>query len=99
MLTGGLAGTAHHRCSVVSGSKKADYVPCRVADWRVTFHEPADMKIGPEMPADAQWGRLVPVEVQVQARSSFLVISPRGGMISQRRGLLGSHMGSLRKES
>ncbi|WP_413439573.1 hypothetical protein [Synechococcus sp. MIT S9509] len=44
--------------SVLGGVRieKADYVPCRVADWRVTFHEPADMKAGPEIPADAQWG-------------------------------------------
>ena len=50
--------------SVLGGVRieKADYVPCRVADWRVTFHEPADMKIGPEMPADAKWHRLVPTD-------------------------------------
>ena len=68
-LKGGLSEGAHWRAgwygapSVHGGIRieKTDYVPCRVADWRVTFKEPADMKAGPEMPADAQWGRLVPV--------------------------------------
>ena len=40
---------------------RVDYVPCRVDDWRVTFKEPEDMKIGPEIPADAQW-KLVPTD-------------------------------------
>ena len=61
---GGLNEGAHWRAgwygapSVLGGVRieKADYVPCRVADWRVTFHEPADMKADPEIPADAQWG-------------------------------------------
>jgi len=47
--------------SVLGGLRinKTDYVPCRVAYWRVTLHEPANMKISPEMPADAQWHRLM----------------------------------------
>ena len=41
--------------------EKSDYVPCRVADWRVVFEEPADMKVGPEVPEGAQW-KLVPTD-------------------------------------
>ena len=33
--------------------ERGDYVPCRVADWRVVFSEPADMKVGPEIPEGA----------------------------------------------
>ena len=67
---GGLNKGAHWRAdwygapSVLGGIRidKADYLPCHVADWRVTFHKPTDMNAGPERPAVAQWGRLVPVE-------------------------------------
>ena len=41
--------------------ERGDYVPCRVADWRVTFKEPEDMEVGPEIPGDAQW-KLVPAD-------------------------------------
>ena len=67
---GGLYEGAHWRAgwygapSVLGGTRieKTDYMHCRVADSRVTFHEPADMKTGPEIAADVQWGRLVPVD-------------------------------------
>ena len=42
--------------------ERSDYVPCRIPDWRVTFHEPADMKIGPSMPEGGDWAKLVPVD-------------------------------------
>ena len=50
--------------SVLGGVRieKADYVPCRIPDWRVTFKEPDDMNTGPVMPDDAQWHRLVPTD-------------------------------------
>ena len=38
-----------------------DYVPCRVPEWRVAWKEPKDMKVGPEIPEDAQW-KLFPVD-------------------------------------
>ena len=41
--------------------ERSDYVPCRVADWRVLFSEPADMKVGPEIPENAVW-KLVPTD-------------------------------------
>jgi hypothetical protein len=30
-------------------------VPCRVADWRLVFEEPADIKVGPVIPEDSVW--------------------------------------------
>ena len=41
--------------------ERGDYVPCRVAEWRVVFSEPADMKVGPEIPEGALW-KLVPTD-------------------------------------
>ena len=38
-----------------------DYVPCRVPEWRVAWKEPEDMKVGPEIPENAQW-KLFPVD-------------------------------------
>ena len=35
--------------------ERSDYVPCRVADWRVAFSEPAEMKAAPKIPENAQW--------------------------------------------
>ena len=59
---GGLDEGAHWRAgwygapSVLGGVRidKADYVPCRVADWRVTIKEPDDMNVGPAIPEGAQ---------------------------------------------
>lgn len=49
--------------SVLGGIRieRSDYVPCRVAEWRVVFEEPADMKVGPQIPENAQW-KLVPTD-------------------------------------
>ena len=41
--------------------ERSDYVPCRVADWRVVFKEPADINVGPEIPEGALW-KLVPTD-------------------------------------
>ena len=38
-----------------------DYVACRVPEWRVSWKEPEDLKVGPEIPEDAQW-KLFPVD-------------------------------------
>ena len=38
-----------------------DYVPCRVPEWRVAWKKPMDLKVGPEIPEDAQW-KLFPVD-------------------------------------
>ena len=35
--------------------ERGDYVPCRVDDWRVTFKEPEDLQVGPEIPENAVW--------------------------------------------
>ena len=42
--------------------ERSDYVPCRVAAWRVVFDEPKDMNNGPDMPDDAKWEKLVPTD-------------------------------------
>ena len=39
--------------------RASDYVACRVPDWRVTFEEPADMAVGPMVPKDGAWAKLV----------------------------------------
>ncbi|WP_353291841.1 hypothetical protein [Synechococcus sp. M16CYN] len=36
-----------------------DYVSCRVPDWRVSWEEPADLKVAPKIPDDTQW-KLIP---------------------------------------
>jgi hypothetical protein len=41
--------------------ERSDYVPCRVADWRVVFKEPADINVGPEIPENAVW-KLTPTD-------------------------------------
>ena len=41
--------------------ERSDHVPCRVADWRVVFEEPADLNIGPEIPENALW-KLTPTD-------------------------------------
>ena len=41
--------------------ERGDYVPCRVADWRVVFEEPADINVGPVIPEDAAW-KLTPTD-------------------------------------
>ena len=41
--------------------ERSDYVPCRVADWRVVFKEPADINAGPEIPENAVW-KLTPTD-------------------------------------
>ena len=43
--------------SVLGGVRieRSDYVPCRVADWRVVFKEPEDLQVGPEIPENAVW--------------------------------------------
>ena len=38
-----------------------DDVACRVPEWRVAWKEPEDLKVGPEIPEDAQW-KLFPVD-------------------------------------
>ena len=50
--------------SVLGGIRieRSDYVACRVPDWRVTFEEPADMTIGPAVPEDGAWAKLVPTD-------------------------------------
>ena len=49
--------------SVLGGVRieRSDYVPCRVADWRVTFKEPEDLQVGPEIPENAVW-KLTPTD-------------------------------------
>ena len=49
--------------SVLGGVRieRGDYVPCRVADWRVTFKEPEDLQVGPEIPENAVW-KLTPTD-------------------------------------
>ena len=49
--------------SVLGGVRieRSDYVPCRVADWRVVFEELADLNIGPEIPDGAQ-RKLIPTD-------------------------------------
>ena len=32
-----------------------DDVACRVPEWRVAWKEPEDLKVGPEIPENAQW--------------------------------------------
>ena len=69
-FNGGLNEGAHSRTcwygapSVIGGIRieKADFLPCRVADWRVSFKKPDDPKVGPEMPAEVKWHRLVPTD-------------------------------------
>jgi len=39
--------------------ERGDFVPCRVADWRVMFSKPVDKQVGLEIPEVAQW-KLVP---------------------------------------
>ena len=41
--------------------ERSDYVPCRVADWRVVFKEPEDLQVGPEIPENAVW-KLTPTD-------------------------------------
>ena len=43
--------------SVLGGVRieRSDYVPCRVADWRVVLKEPEDLQVGPEIPVNAVW--------------------------------------------
>ena len=50
--------------SVLGGIRieRSDYVACRVPDWRVTFEEPADMAVGPMVPKDGAWAKLVPTD-------------------------------------
>ena len=38
-----------------------DDVACRVPECRVAWKEPEDLKVGPEIPEDAQW-KLFPVD-------------------------------------
>ena len=49
--------------SVLGGVRieRSDYVPCRVADWRVVFEESADLNIGPEILENALW-KLTPTD-------------------------------------
>ena len=49
--------------SVLGGVRieRSDYVPCRVADWRVVFKEPVDINAGPEIPENAVW-KLTPTD-------------------------------------
>ena len=49
--------------SVLGGVRieRGDYVPCRVADWRVSFKEPEDLQVGPEIPENAAW-KLTPTD-------------------------------------
>ncbi|GCE65782.1 hypothetical protein OMCYN_01728 [cyanobiont of Ornithocercus magnificus] len=35
--------------------KRSDLLPCRVADWRVLFEEPADINVGPKILEGVQW--------------------------------------------
>ena len=35
--------------------ERSNYVPCRVAEWRVVFEKPADIKMGPLIPEEAVW--------------------------------------------
>ena len=50
--------------SVLGGIRieRGDFVPYRVAEWRVVISEPTDMKVGPAMPDDASWAELVPTD-------------------------------------
>ena len=68
-MRGGLGEESHWKSgwygapSVLGGiyMDNPNYRPCRVPEWRVAFKEPEDMKVGPEVPEDAQW-MLFPVE-------------------------------------
>ncbi len=35
--------------------EKADFVSCRVPEWRVSFSEPNNLGQGPQIPKDAIW--------------------------------------------
>ena len=63
MIANGSVGSMGHQASWVASAFSVvtmSHAVC-VDDWRVTFKEPEDMKIGPEIPADAQW-KLVPTD-------------------------------------
>ena len=35
--------------------EKPDFVSCRVPEWRISFSEPLDKTIGPEIPSSPIW--------------------------------------------
>ena len=49
--------------SVLGGVRieRSDYVPCRVADWRVVFQELTEINVGSEIREDAVW-KLTPTD-------------------------------------
>ena len=49
--------------SVLGGVRieSSDYVPCRVADWRVVFQELTEINVGTEIREDAVW-KLTPTD-------------------------------------
>jgi len=53
----------HGAASVLGGilMTNPNYRDCQVPEWRVSFKEPVDMKVGPEVPEGALWP-LTPVE-------------------------------------
>ena len=53
---------AHQRSQRVAGVVTGQGVVAGAIDWRVTFQEPEDTKIGPAMPKGDSWAKLVPVD-------------------------------------
>ena len=58
--------------------ERSDYVPCRVADWRVVFKEPEDLQAGPGIPENAVW-KLTPSDPNEPCCTTDCVFLPSQG--------------------